>query len=131
MTEETTLAVKDHGVKNEIVNVSSENHLEIAFSVPSESDFFDGHFPDFKLLPAVAQLEIVTRFSKKYFGTGHGVENIRRMKFSSPILPDTNLILTLDIVPEKNQVAFEISDAKDKRLYSCGAFRTFPKDSAK
>ncbi|MBR6295325.1 MAG: hydroxymyristoyl-ACP dehydratase [Treponema sp.] len=127
----TAVAEKVHGVENEIVNVRTENHLEIVFSVPAESDFFDGHFPDFKLLPAVAQLEIVTRFSKKYFDIERGVEKIRRMKFSSPILPGTSLLMSLDVDSEKNQVAFEISDATDKRVYSCGAFKAFPKDSAK
>lgn len=122
---------KAHGVENEILKLRSENHLEIEFSVPAESDFFDGHFPDFKLLPAVAQFELVTRFSKKYFGTERCVEKIRRMKFSSPILPDTNLLLNLDFDSAKNLVSFEFSDAKNKRLYSNGAFTPFSGDRAK
>lgn len=118
---------KVHGVENEIVNERTENHLEISFTLSAGSDFFDGHFPEFKLLPAVAQFEIVTRFSKKYFNTDRGVEKIRRMKFSSPILPGTRLLLVLDFAEEKNQVTFTLSDAKGGQVYSNGIFSAFSK----
>jgi 3-hydroxymyristoyl/3-hydroxydecanoyl-(acyl carrier protein) dehydratase len=32
-----------------------ENYAEIEFSIPAGSLYFDGHFPEFSLLPAVAQ----------------------------------------------------------------------------
>ena len=52
-----------HGVENEKIVEKTENAIALEFIIPESSDFFDGHFPEFKLLPAVAQFEIVTRFS--------------------------------------------------------------------
>ncbi len=54
-----------HNVENEKILEKSENKVVLEFVIPATSDFFDGHFPEFKLLPAVAQFEIITRFCRK------------------------------------------------------------------
>ena len=51
-----------HDIVDEKVLSQSGDSAEIEFFIPASSDFFDGHFPEFKLLPAVAQFEIITRF---------------------------------------------------------------------
>ena len=81
-----------HDIVDEKVLSQSGDSAEIEFFIPASSDFFDGHFPEFKLLPAVAQFEIITRFSKKYFGTERYVPEIKRIKFSAPIRPDLNYL---------------------------------------
>ena len=78
-----------HDIVNETVLEKADNKVSLKFVIPSSSDFFDGHFPEFKLLPAVAQFEIITRFSRKYFGTQRYVPSIKRIKFSAPIRPDS------------------------------------------
>ena len=93
------------------------------FVIPATSDFFDGHFPEFKLLPAVAQFEIITRFSKKYFKTQRYIPNIKRIKFSNPILPDSKLRLDLEYKTEKGVVSFNMADADNaEHVYSSGSF---------
>ena len=72
----------DHDIKDEVVVSRDENAIALEFVIPATSDFFDGHFPQYKLLPAVAQFEVITRFSRKYFGTQRYVPNIKRIKFS-------------------------------------------------
>ena len=45
----------DHDIRDEKVVSREENAVVLEFVIPASSDFFDGHFPQYKLLPAVAQ----------------------------------------------------------------------------
>lgn len=112
-----------HSIDNEIVLEKEENKIKLEFVIPEESDFFDGHFPEFKLLPAVAQFEVITRFSKKYFSTQRYVPNIKRIKFSAPIRPNTKINLELTHNVDKKTVAFVMADAVNaEKIYSSGSF---------
>lgn len=112
-----------HGIENEKVIFQDEGTILIECLVPAESDFFDGHFPEFKLLPAVGQFAIVTRFAQKYFGAGEFVPSVKRMKFSSPVLPGSCVRLELHFDRKKESVSFALMDAKDENtVYSSGLF---------
>lgn len=127
MTNLENKMVNLHGVENEKILEKSDNKVVLEFLIPETSDFFDGHFPEFKLLPAVAQFEIVTRFSRKYFGTQRYIPTIKRIKFSAPILPDTTVILELDYKNDKGSVSYTLKDAKvEGKVYSSGSFSVIP-----
>lgn len=112
-----------HDIKDEQIISKEEGKVVLEFVIPASSDFFDGHFPEYKLLPAVAQFEVVTRFSRKYFGTQRWVPSIKRIKFSAPIRPDTNIHLELTYKAEKQSVTFNLSDANvEGKVYSSGTF---------
>ncbi len=116
-----------HGIVDEKIVEKKENSVSLEFSIPESSDFFDGHFPEFKLLPAVAQFEVVTRFSRKYFNTQRYVPAIKRIKFSNPIRPDTNVHLDLEYRAEKSSVNFSMQDADiEGKVYSSGSFSVIP-----
>jgi AMP-binding protein len=116
-----------HGIVDEKIVEKKENSVSLEFSIPESSDFFDGHFPEFKLLPAVAQFEVVTRFSRKYFNTQRYVPAIKRIKFSNPIRPDTNVHLDLEYRAEKSSVSFSMQDADiEGKVYSSGSFSVIP-----
>ncbi|MGP1495287.1 MAG: ApeI family dehydratase [Treponema sp.] len=116
-----------HGIVDEKIVGKKENSVSLEFSIPESSDFFDGHFPEFKLLPAVAQFEVVTRFSRKYFNTQRYVPAIKRIKFSNPIRPDTNVHLDLEYRVEKSSVSFSMQDADiEGKVYSSGSFSVIP-----
>lgn len=116
-----------HGIVDEKIVEKKENSVSLEFSIPELSDFFDGHFPEFKLLPAVAQFEVVTRFSRKYFNTQRYVPAIKRIKFSNPIRPDTNVHLDLEYRAEKSSVNFSMQDADiEGKVYSSGSFSVIP-----
>lgn len=115
--------MSDHGIRDERVLARDESHVELELVVPAESDFFDGHFPQYKLLPAVGQFQIITRLARKYFGTEASVLRIRRIKFSSPILPDTKIRLAMSLNGRKDSVTYTVRDASDAgRSYSTGSF---------
>lgn len=112
-----------HDIVNEQVVSKEDGKVSLEFIIPITSDFFDGHFPEYKLLPAVAQFEVVTRFSRKYFGTQRYVPNIKRIKFSAPIRPDTKVHLDLTYKSEKQLVQFTLADANvAEKVYSTGSF---------
>ena len=121
----------DHDIRNEDVISKEENAVVLEFVIPASCDFFDGHFPQYKLLPAVAQFEIITRFSRKYFGTQRYVPNIKRIKFSAPIKPDTKIHLELTYKKDKGSVTFNMADASvEGKVYSSGSFAVLSEISA-
>ena len=113
-----------HGISGETVvskAVSpSESFIVLKTLVPASSDYFDGHFPEFKLLPAVAQVDIVSHAAHEYLGTPLSVRNIRRLKFTEKILPDCTVVLKITVKGEK--VSFEIKSEDDAVLYSSGNY---------
>lgn len=100
-----------HGIGDEQVLRQEAGLVELVFSVPADSDYFDGHFPDFKLLPAVAQFDIISRFARRYFGISPFIPRIRRVKFSSPVYPGSRVRLTMRLDREKSSLSFELADA--------------------
>lgn len=112
-----------HSIENEKVILKEENKVVLEFVIPAASDFYDGHFPEYKLLPAVAQFEVITRFSRKYLGTQRYVPTIKRIKFSAPIKPDTKINLELSKNTTKGTVTFSMADANvEGKVYSSGSF---------
>ena len=121
----------NHDIKDEVIISKEENAVVLEFVIPASCDFFDGHFPQYKLLPAVAQFEIITRFSRKYFSTQRYVPNIKRIKFSAPIKPDTKIHLELTYKKDKGSVTFNMSDANvEGKVYSSGSFAVLSEISA-
>lgn len=117
------MAVNFHSIENEKVLEQADDKVALDFVIPATSDFFDGHFPEFKLLPAVAQFEVITRFSRKYFKSQRYIPTIRRIKFSAPILPDTRIRLDLTKNTAKGIVSFNMADFNNsEKVYSSGSF---------
>lgn len=115
-----------HGIPAETVMLRKENdsvlEVELEVEIPSTSDYFDGHFPQFKLLPAVAQIDMIAHFASRYFGTEVSIPEIKRFKFSDKILPDTILIIKLKFDSLKSKVSFEISDFSGSKTFASGNY---------
>jgi uncharacterized membrane protein/acyl-CoA synthetase (AMP-forming)/AMP-acid ligase II/3-hydroxymyristoyl/3-hydroxydecanoyl-(acyl carrier protein) dehydratase len=96
----------------------TESSVSLDFFIPDTSPYFDGHFPGFPILPAVAQAELVLRFAKRYLGTGIDPAEIRRVKFTNFIRPFTPLLLKL--VKKEKTISFNISSPENETVYSTG-----------
>ena len=96
----------------------TENSIVLEFSVPPASPYFDGHFPDMPILPAVAQVELALRFAAERLGTGIDVSEIRRIKFSGPVLPGKPCHLRLE--KNKQKLSFNVCSPGGETVYSSG-----------
>ena len=106
---------EDPNYKIHNVNVQG-NTATIEMEVPSTSDFFDGHFDSFKLLPAVVQVNLVMNLAHKHLGSPLTMHKIQRTKFMSPILPDTKVILEISYDKETGRIAFDFRNAEGKKF---------------
>jgi len=96
----------------------TETSVSLEFSISADSPYFDGHFPGFPILPAVAQTELIIRFAARYFGTSINPLEIKRVKFTNFIRPNTPLLLKL--VKKENTISFNLSSPEDQTAYSHG-----------
>jgi len=98
----------------------TENSVALEFTVPGSSPYFDGHFPGFPILPAVAQMELIFRFAARHLGTGIGLLEIRRIKFTKLIRPSSPLLLKL--TKNGKTISFTLSSRDGAVPYSSGTF---------
>jgi 3-hydroxymyristoyl/3-hydroxydecanoyl-(acyl carrier protein) dehydratase len=95
------------------------NSLTVEFSVPAASHYFDGHFPEFHLLPAVAQIDIVVNLARRYLARDLKITGSRRVKFSDMIRP--GMPLRAELTLKGNSLRFAIKSADGGSAYSGGA----------
>jgi 3-hydroxymyristoyl/3-hydroxydecanoyl-(acyl carrier protein) dehydratase len=107
------------------------------FTVPGTCPYFDGHFPEYRILPAVAQFDLIwacgidlvkgsfrrvhedsakENFNKPDFFPG----DIRRIKFNRIITPGTELRLELKLDRRKKSLRFLLYSPEDNRSCSTG-----------
>ena len=74
---------------------SSEEGIFIKdFFLPENLNWFDGHFPEKKILPGIAQITMVFDVISKYKKNKDKkikLKEIKRIRFSKPIFPHTNV----------------------------------------
>jgi uncharacterized membrane protein/acyl-CoA synthetase (AMP-forming)/AMP-acid ligase II/3-hydroxymyristoyl/3-hydroxydecanoyl-(acyl carrier protein) dehydratase len=102
-----------------VIEQSAEKII-LDFSIPEESDYFNEHFPQLRVLPAVAQFELVVRFADRYLGTGINVEGAKRLKFTAPVLPGNPL--RMELRRTGNNVSFAITSPDGEKIHSSGNF---------
>ena len=96
----------------------TETSVILEFSIPKTSDYFDGHFPGFPILPAVAQVDIIMRYASDFFNIGVGLSEIKRIKFTNLVRPDTPLVLNLE--KKEKAISFTMNSPDGKIVYSAG-----------
>jgi uncharacterized membrane protein/3-hydroxymyristoyl/3-hydroxydecanoyl-(acyl carrier protein) dehydratase len=107
----------------ETVLEKTEDYVRLLFSIPDSSPYFDGHFHNFPILPAVAQMEIITRFAARYLGTPVAVSQIRRMKFVNLVRPFARIMIKIE--KNENLISFNLTSPEssaNSKVYSTGAF---------
>ena len=77
--------------KNYNLKCKKENIFIADLLISEDLPFFDGHFENFKLLPAVAQIKIVVYIAKDIFVTDFTVQKLSKVKFINMIYPNTKV----------------------------------------
>jgi acyl-CoA synthetase (AMP-forming)/AMP-acid ligase II len=98
----------------------NDSLVKLELFIPEESDYFDGHFPEFKLLPAVAQIELVIRLGSRHFGTPVCAAKIKRIKFSNIIHPGSPVHLEIQENASGPSLVFKMTSPQDNIVYSSG-----------
>jgi len=101
---------------------------------PSTSDYYDGHFPEFKLLPAVVQVDVVLRLARNFLDVPKNISKIHRTKFANPILPDVPVMVKISYNADAAKVSFSFTSAADdqgdgEKMFSSGSFTMNPEES--
>ena len=102
----------------------TENKVSMILEMRENNPYFDGHFPGFPILPAVAQMELAVRFASRFFGTDTAISQIKRMKFVNPIYPPISILLIIEI--KDNTLNFNISSSDGVIAYSTGTVVPYP-----
>jgi 3-hydroxymyristoyl/3-hydroxydecanoyl-(acyl carrier protein) dehydratase len=71
------------------------SEIRARLRVPSDSPWFDGHFPGDPVLPGVAQLGMVHDLLCRVFGQQLPVGRVSRVRFRQMIRPEQQLTLTV------------------------------------
>ncbi|MEJ2283659.1 MAG: FabA/FabZ family ACP-dehydratase [Desulfobacterales bacterium] len=91
------------------INRSAENEISADIHVPSDSPWFDGHFPGEPILPGVAQIGMVFEAIRKAQKQELKVSSVRRVRFKSIIRPDDRLkIIAAPLKQENGSYSFRI-----------------------
>lgn len=66
--------------------------FQVGWLVPSDFPYFQGHFPDLPILPAVAILDVSTEILRSILQLKRiQLRSIKTCKFKQPITPKTNV----------------------------------------
>jgi len=106
-------------IKADKIIEKNENSVSLIFTIPKDSLYFDGHFPDYPVLPAVAQIDIVVNFALENFGTDIIISQIKRTKFLKVITPSLSLLLKLE--KKETSLNFKMTTPDSSEVYSSGS----------
>lgn len=94
---------------------------EISLTVGENLSWFDGHFPDHKVLPGVVQIDWAGKLAKALFVSDSRFHQLTNIKFKSMVMPGTVMQLVLNYNAAKESVAFHFSNETES--FSTGSFK--------
>jgi len=71
-------------------------YLKVAIALPKNLACFEGHFPDFPILPGVIQIHWALQLAKRYLNVGDAFSGMEQIKFADIVKPNDALSLQLD-----------------------------------
>lgn len=104
------------------INYISKTDKEIFLNIEflKENKFFDGHFEEFKLLPALVQVHTVIELCKENFSLSQSnIYSLSTMKFQNPITPQKRIKLRVKL--EELKIVFEFSS--NDKIHSKGTLK--------
>ncbi len=105
--------------------VKGSRELKLILNVGSDLTWFDGHFPDMKILPGMVAVLWVEEYLRIYFAPNATIKLVENVRFMHPVFPDTKLQLDMSVDPEAKTLNFKYSspDSTDIWVYSVGSLR--------
>lgn len=100
---------------------TEQDEAVLSLGVASDLRWFDGHFPQQKVLPGVVQIDWAGKLAKALFVDGETFTQLTNIKFKTMVLPDTAMQLKLTHKAAKGIVAFHFFNDTDS--FSQGSFK--------
>ncbi len=88
---------------------SKDGSLSAQVHVPADSSWFSGHFPDWPVLPGIAQIHMVYELVHHALDFPVQVVEVSRVRFKQRIAPDDRLNVVAEARPEDGRYAFRIT----------------------
>lgn len=84
-----------------------ENSVAMVLAVAPDCPYFEGHFPQFSLLPGVTQIKWAQDIAFRYWHLPGALLGVKALKFMAPIRPNDTLVLRLTRVNDKIAFSYE------------------------
>ena len=120
ITKVETAVGKESGSKESRVKESGLNQSQdqqtylIQLRIVPEIRWFTGHFPGQPVLPGVVQTHWAGSLSRFLFNLPDTFTQIHNLKFQTMILPNAEVALQLQFVPDKNSVRFSFFNVSNE-----------------
>ncbi|MDC8829463.1 ApeI family dehydratase [Alteromonas gilva] len=106
----------------QIINVdNADDSVRISLHVTDQLSWFDGHFPDQKVLPGVVQVDWAGKLARALFVHDDAFQQLSNVKFKTMVMPDTSMQLELSYNTAKNSIKFHYFNDSDS--FSMGSFK--------
>lgn len=85
---------------------TADNSVLITLHVPDQLSWFDGHFPEQKVLPGVVQVDWAGKLARALFVKGDAFQQLSNIKFKTMVMPDT--AMQLELVSTRQNTALNL-----------------------
>ncbi len=103
----------------------NDNEAYALFTLTEDLGWFQGHFPEYALLPGVAQIYFLNKILQEVFGSALWIKGFSDLKFMRPMLPLSSGRLKLTR-KEAGKFSFVLYDITEDSEILCakGNFKT-------
>jgi 3-hydroxymyristoyl/3-hydroxydecanoyl-(acyl carrier protein) dehydratase len=101
-----------NGLPKVLAQREPDGRIELHIEVPADNRWFEGHFPEFAILPGVVQIGWAAHFGHSLLKLGPDVMGMEHIKFKRPILPGAQLILSLKLDAAAGKLRYEYLDGE-------------------
>jgi beta-hydroxyacyl-ACP dehydratase FabZ len=118
---------------DKVVKFEKDKQIEALKNVTSNEEFFNGHFPNFPIMPGVLIVEALAQTSALYYLLNHDLtENNKNVffmavdncKFRKPVVPGDTLLLQVEPLAQKGKVTKVQAKAFVEGVLVCEAVLT-------
>jgi acyl-coenzyme A synthetase/AMP-(fatty) acid ligase len=111
-----------------VSRTASEDRVDFVLSFPPDCRYFEGHFPSYAILPAVAQIDIAIRIAVEDIGASKKILSMPRVKFQKPIVPSRKYTLGVSYDSLRGRIEFAFTETDTGEPCSSGKInlRTCP-----